>query len=485
MDFDGYQTWLQELRPKFMMRTDNVWNRDVFNFGEPAPFQQNGEMQLLGQDVVDADKRLITAQQCSDRYAVFFNERQISDIFDAKDGTSGDDYYGVGALYRGVGSSSGQTGIETLEPNPNPNGRRPPLLGPFDYSVNGEGRILSHDLVLSPAIPPGQFRIVVTWTTAEQERGLTFPLLSYYSGAGPVWDDSVSRLTSALGNRTICDDMRRFVDPASGVSEGYWHPAGDTCDMVNGTFVHRANHGNVIRTQSQTINTLSNQIEENTAFGIFVGVGARGVDNAQPPIQQYLDADVTVEVYRYFPGQVPEHSLYPPIATFHLSDAEISGNSSAKYWHVFNLIKRGAGDDVAFDIEQVRQWLPTDEGDGDLSEPYSSGMIATDFDKIKDNMHASLTGNGISPILARMLEEQYGGNNVMSNIQRALQRGGGWANNLQVELDEDALLGEINANGFGGIWGGPEAEFADDGDDAPAALPEEARNRGRVDVPPR
>ncbi len=457
----NYAEWANRQRIKFVMRTDNIWRRGIYQFDAPTRINRDGTMPLLSDDVLEfpdhpgQGKRLITAQQCSDRYALFFNERQISNVLDGLDGVNEDDRYSISELYRGEGADAGNTSLQQLAPV----GTKPPYLGPFAYTVNKEGRTVNNDIIVSPALPPGQFRVVVKWTSAEHERGLKFPLYAYYSGGNGQWLNSVYSYYRAI------QPADRFDCTATAKSDlGYWLPSGPNCTSKEGLYLHRDVHGTDTYSYAITLNTVSSQIDNDVhsgvypAYSFFVGVTAAVNDNGeQVPIQRYKDADVTVEVYQYFPGQIPEYSLYPPVATFTLTAAQRSSNATAKFWHVFNVIKRGDG----YAIEQVREGTPNDNGRIESSEPYPSGIIATDFDKIKDNLRAGVALNGVSPILQAVLENTYGGNNVMENVRNAISAGGGLGNLIQNSFNADALLREANNNGFVGVWQGPQAERAD------------------------
>ncbi|MBU1895941.1 IPT/TIG domain-containing protein [Patescibacteria group bacterium] len=219
----------------------------------------------------------------------------------------------------------------------------------FDYSVNGEAGVVTNELVVSPAVPDGVFRIVARWTDEESRQNVKFSTMAYSEAFAGEGEQSIVGYTRGLtpieigsrGERVkyerICADIKQRITG----NNGYWWPDDLKCkgffdSFDSKVFVHDMVNLNEIFVHSLTIDT--NQISgEYKPIAIFVEAISA---SSSRPIYEFRNSDLVLEVYTYHPDQVPKYSIYKPDPDYVYEIKDAAGTSSnplAKYWHVFNL----------------------------------------------------------------------------------------------------------------------------------------------------
>jgi cysteine-rich repeat protein len=240
------------------------------------------------------DLGLETSPLCNGEYALMFNARGIS-----SEKTGGNET----ALSAQQISSQGFADL-------------------FDYSVQGEGGRVVNEVVLSPAVPSYQTRIVVRWE--KKSGGALFTGNFYQDGATP---NTISYISGS--GTQLCGEMTQNA-------QGYYVPT--NCNTIgNSTWAHRILNPDSTTYALQAF-TLSAVLRPMSTIGFYVS-------SPNGPINQFKDYNVWVDVYEFHEGQVPEYSVYKPTHSFSIKNAVPSSNSIARYWHVFNLSITSDGDE--------------------------------------------------------------------------------------------------------------------------------------------
>jgi hypothetical protein len=257
----------------------------------------------------------------------------------------------------------------------------------FPYPVNGEGREIKNEYVVSPAVPPATFRVVVKWKTNDANVKFTGLVYNSEFNNNGVADTSQERFGATVSYMTaashwnVCQGMEKFEAGVGMLNpnDGYWLPT--LChkefaanDGSGGVYFHKVGNLEKIGAQALTIPTKSNDLGAlstyyDAPYAFFVqAITARG---ASTNISALEDLDVTVDVYEFHEGQVPEYSMYLPTATYTMRMASKSSNTGTdalvKYWHVFNLQKVG-------DEYKIKKPI-----DADTQRMYDNGLLVTDF----------------------------------------------------------------------------------------------------------
>lgn len=204
----------------------------------------------------------------------------------------------------------------------------------FPYPVNGEPAIVSNEVIMSPAVPPSTYRVVVKWTSAE--KGINFLGAVYKGNSFTLYSDAYP-----VGSNGI-NHCRKIVTS----TEGYWVPDPKDCTPYKlGIYMHPIINTEKTYVQSYTLDM--NKMSDSAQPLAFV------VHTDSGPIYPYrFNGNVKVEVYEYHKDQVPAYSIYLPTNEFLISKAgNTTSNQSAKYWHVFNIVKENS----AFTIKPVEQ----------------------------------------------------------------------------------------------------------------------------------
>lgn len=193
----------------------------------------------------------------------------------------------------------------------------------FPYPVNGEEDNIENEIIMSPAVPPGTFRVVARWT--DEEGGAIF-------GGNALSESFVSPIdymTPKYTEKGYCTKME--LSP-----KNYWIP--EPCSSFSSNSgvldvgvvkVHKIVNLEKTHAQAMTIDTNQQKVKNSIAF--FVSA-------LDEPIWKYRYSNLQVEVYTHHDGQISEFSIYGPTTTSTITTAaETSTNASAMYWHVFNL----------------------------------------------------------------------------------------------------------------------------------------------------
>ena len=213
----------------------------------------------------------------------------------------------------------------------------------FPYPVDGEAGVVQNSMILSPAIPRNNFRVVVRSKPSEDDGvfGFVGNVYSKKYGGDPLTEQTNGRLsyTDIVSRDAICSRMEQG-DAADGIWNGYWKPKIDArCGIYSGTTMNQLGTIQDISAQATTIDVSINAPRPQDNAQPFAFYVSAVTNNADVPITSFLDRDVQVEVYTYHDGQVPSYSVYKPTYVFQLNRATQSENADlAKYWHVFNIV---------------------------------------------------------------------------------------------------------------------------------------------------
>ncbi|MBT4120595.1 MAG: hypothetical protein HOE87_01040, partial [Candidatus Magasanikbacteria bacterium] len=195
----------------------------------------------------------------------------------------------------------------------------------FDFQVKNESEEVINEYAISPPVPEKTFRVVVKWT--DENSDVDFSGIVYNEGIG--LEKSISPVflyDDILNDWGLCNDTNYPVGCGDGYSDVgvYMHPV-----------------GNLEKTYAQAI-TIDTNLRGNNSHNYGFVVGQSNVPFSpsvpKPAMQPYHDSNIIVEVYEYRGGDQDELSIYKPNKVFEIKNSKGSGNSSASFWHVFNLI---------------------------------------------------------------------------------------------------------------------------------------------------
>ncbi len=287
---------------------------------------------------------------CKDKYKLYFNQGQVQDtLLDSNLGTFAN-----------------------------------PTKGSFfDYPVNGEGRTVENELVITPVPRPKEFRVVVRWKNNEKNILLSGMVYNEESYGGLGKDASVSMrydLTAAKAGSTICSRMALSGSNSTQANQRYWLPIGcgqglftiagqldSMLQYADGTsydhLFYAHDIGVLDKTSAQAM-TISPALPWtiNPDYGALKPY-AFVVEGLTNVMGQYKNEEIFVDVYSgdEYPGAVPRYSIYKPIKTFSFKlGAETSSNPGARYWHVFNLVPSGNTFRISTDVTGTNGTLETD-----------------------------------------------------------------------------------------------------------------------------
>lgn len=232
----------------------------------------------------------------------------------------------------------------------------------FSYPVSGQTKEIVNEYIMSPAVPPNHFRIVLTWTKEEADKGHQFGGIVYNPAQGGNEFTQQQSYFQSLGSQGICANMKSiFGWTPDGLGQYYWYPASGSLKKYGELGVKDQNaaclkyYGNVfVHAVASTFNTFAQsftidtdeytydaQSKQYTWDGVVTNQGpfafmVQSLNDS--PIAQLTNSNVKVDIYTYHDGQVGTYSVYKPTHTFYLKDAAgTSSNQFASYWHVFNL----------------------------------------------------------------------------------------------------------------------------------------------------
>ncbi|MBI4427127.1 MAG: hypothetical protein HY569_01420 [Candidatus Magasanikbacteria bacterium] len=196
----------------------------------------------------------------------------------------------------------------------------------FVYPVNGEKEEIKNEFIYSPAVPDNTFRVVVRWSDTEKNTDFMGNVYNLSLNDGAIMN------YSSVDKNTLCDEMTKNN------TTGYWNSLNCFYFLSSSSAKSVLVHDSV-------------NLEKTYAQAMTIGAQMFAVaGDPHPPFAFFVEAvgdyinsftsspDVSVEVYTYHPGQIPDLSVYKPTQIFKINAATKSTNASSQYWHVFNLI---------------------------------------------------------------------------------------------------------------------------------------------------
>lgn len=312
----------------------NKLNYEVkYDNGSVAPLMYRNP-QTLHHMFVDAqykpiiDKGIDTSTLCANDYSIYFNYRNLVSEKQSVigHGWEGDDYL--------------KTDIEVQNFT---------KFGDlFPYPVAPGGKEVVNEYIVSPAMPINHFRVVVSWTDEEVDKGYDFAGTVYTPYQGGTGASQQIGFTSTYYG-THCNTMSKVNGRIGTVVDQYWYPKGSgnfACTKFHkNIFVHEKASAIKTYVQAFTIDTDESTYDAGsqtyTWDEVVPNEGAyafmvQSINNA--PIAQLTNTKLKVEVYGYHPHQDGLYSVYRPVKTFYIKNAAgTSTNEFAGYWHVFNL----------------------------------------------------------------------------------------------------------------------------------------------------
>jgi|GEM_PF-6942079 len=283
--------WLGYRKINYRTASDNTYI-DPF---EPYTLLINSNFQPI------TDRGLETNSLCDGEYALLFNKNHISQAVS--------------------GSISNTTPVQVVERG---------LGDLFEYSVRGEAGMVTNEVVMSPAVPENQIRVVVRW----KQNGTVLFTGNVYQDNGRPYNTINYISTSTSGGNTWCGEAVKD-------SQGYYVPS--NCVQVGNVWIHKILNPTSTTQGLQAFTFRTSQVMSLNTIGFYVS-------SPNGPLNQLKDYELWVDVYEYRLGQVPEHSIYKPTHSFVFKNAIPSANPLARYWHAFNLNVRTASSGAALGI---------------------------------------------------------------------------------------------------------------------------------------
>lgn len=361
--------------------SDLGYGYKIVNTGA-AGFRADQEATWQWGEYRETSRQIESKQICSDKYSVYFNE------YDLRAPAVGN-------------SRPARTSAEMVN-----------YGSFFPYPVNDEFNTIQNELVLSPAVPAGAFRVVVKWkhmpafdvsfspvvynvdflapanrnvATNQQRLDSTvgYSAAVSYNRAHPGEPTHICSLMEPLYSQKPYTDAEKIELNRIGI-RNYWKPdqcsafsskpvQGDPNFLSSGdVYVHAEGHLGSVAEQAMTIYT-GNVFgtHRDTAYEAPYAVFVQSfTPQGDVPITSFDNLDLTVEVYDYHNDQDPHYSLYLPTRTFTLRSATLSNNGGiAKYWHAFNLVKNANTN--RYEIQPVYDLVQNTQ--------YQNGLTVTDF----------------------------------------------------------------------------------------------------------
>ena len=296
--------------------------------------------------------KIETNQLCSQDYGVMFNSDKVN-------------------------TSDTNTAIDIL-PNTNK------VADFFPYSVNGEsGATIFREFIMSPAVPPQTFRVVLKWTDAEKDAEFNAAVFNEEYTTKISSEDKLENVVDYLESAYfsglyLCSIMSK--QQKSGVD--YWLPSSSTVFISTiGGYQKCSNDGGV--QVSPKINTPKTYVQAFTIdttgydkpYAFFIGALDKFIGD-------YKKSNLEVQIYTYHDGQKPLYSIYGPTFTYTIKKADVGTNPVSRYWHVFNLIKNTAG---KYEVKPIQK---LDAAKNVVGE-YSDGMLQSSFCKTLNHLPGS------------------------------------------------------------------------------------------------
>jgi hypothetical protein len=260
----------------------------------------------------------------------------------------------------------------------------------FAYPVAGESGIVNNELVVSPPVPSGVFRIVVRWGATDNEQGGSFSGMIYNPAFAGSGQGSVVGYTRALADTRatpgalskLCYDMTQIADPARAVgaaasSDRYWWPTGcDPFGYYGTVFVHPIRGLSKTFTQEMTVRTTYSDAAApqlgTYTFAFFVDAISRPIADFQ------TSPTLEVDVYSFRRGQNPLYSMYLP-EVFRINLADQSTYAGAEYWHAFNLVR--SSQTGAYTVQRFGST--------------GNGAVVSDFQAVVDDLGVNVGGPAV------------------------------------------------------------------------------------------
>ena len=276
-----------------------------------------------------------------------------------------------------VNTSDTNTAIDIL-PNTNK------VADFFPYSVNGEsGATIFREFIMSPAVPPQTFRVVLKWTDAEKDAEFNAAVFNEEYTTKISSEDKLENVVDYLESAYfsglyLCSIMSK--QQKSGVD--YWLPSSSTVFISTiGGYQKCSNDGGV--QVSPKINTPKTYVQAFTIdttgydkpYAFFIGALDKFIGD-------YKKSNLEVQIYTYHDGQKPLYSIYGPTFTYTIKKADVGTNPVSRYWHVFNLIKNTAG---KYEVKPIQK---LDAAKNVVGE-YSDGMLQSSFCKTLNHLPGS------------------------------------------------------------------------------------------------
>lgn len=285
--------------------------------------------------------------------------------------------------------------------------------GVFPYPTANEIRSIDNELIVSPALPAGYMRMIISWDK-NVDPGVEF-VGNVYNSNFP--DRKIITYADLQGrNRGLCSSMAVFNAGIDYLSlDDKWLPI--NCeDHGYRIWVSRIVEGEKYKAQAVTLyvglgvnadgeinrgaanlqnNTriygdvvTAQQREQHAPYAFFV----QAISNTGASIANYAAMDVRVHTYKPKSGETPA-SIIPPAERFYtLNRARRSENPIARYWHVFNITPEvvnplanvqigGIGGGIGgADLRRYIEYRPTNVNNAE------NGVITTDFVDIECNV---------------------------------------------------------------------------------------------------
>ncbi len=232
----------------------------------------------------------------------------------------------------------------------------------FPYPVNGEPAIVSNEVIMSPAVNKGVYRVVVKWTAAEEKKGVAFVGAAYTQNRLTTYAEALSQTGPDIYGKDA-NNVCRFMATTTG---NYWMPnncwgylGGNTkpsAGVNGGIYIHPKLGAEKTFVQSFTFD-MDKMSNSKQPLGFVVQAIGGSTTPDEGPIYPYrMSENVKVEVYEYHEGQNPQDSIYLPTEVYSISTAgtkQSNPNKSAKYWHVFNIMNDGSGNYSVQGVEEI------------------------------------------------------------------------------------------------------------------------------------
>ncbi len=241
----------------------------------------------------------------------------------------------------------------------------------FPFPVNNESEKVINEYVISPPVPEDTFRVVLKWT--KKDKAIDFGGTVHNEGFSLIGGTSPIKYPTVVAEDAICDTIDYLTQC--------------TDETYNGVYVHEAGHLEETYVQSVTIDTSAWPFKGyNYAFTVEQFTQSYPGTDVKP-ITNFVDSNIIVEVYKNKWAQ-DELSVYKPDYVFHINDAEPSGNKSAQYWHVFDLVFNQDAD--KYQLEEVSKVRTDDQaildsiGDSELDYDVGEGVALVGTEDVGD-----------------------------------------------------------------------------------------------------